>query len=49
MSQKMITPREVKRDPLTHLRINKTPVNKDSIEAMTPETDKKVHRHFCEY
>jgi len=46
MSQKMITPREVRRDPLTHLRINKTPVNKDSIEAMTPETDKKVHGTF---
>lgn len=28
--------------PLIHARISKTPVNKDSIEAITPETDKKV-------
>jgi hypothetical protein len=29
-------------DPLIHKRGNKTPVNRDSIEAMTPETDYKV-------
>ena len=39
---KMITPTEIKRDPLIHKRINKTPVNIDSIEAMTNETDKNV-------
>src|SRR5271157_65028 len=29
-----------------HSRINKIPVNNDSIEAMTPETDKKVYGSF---
>lgn len=36
----------VRKDPLIHLRINKTAVNKDSIEGMTPETDKKVRGRF---
>ena len=43
---KLIMPSETKSDPLIHRRINKTPVNKDSIEAMTPETDKKVFGSF---
>ena len=43
---KMIVPQEVRKDPLIHKRINKTPVNTDSIEAMTPETDKKVTGTF---
>ena len=42
----MIVPQEVKRDPLVHLKINKTPVHTESIEAMTPETDKKVSGTF---
>ena len=44
--QKMIKPTEMRKDPLIHLRSNKTPVNKDSIEAMTPETDKMVTGTF---
>lgn len=43
---KLIVPTETKKDPLIHKRINKTPVNKESIEAMTPETDKKVTGTF---
>ncbi len=43
---KMIKPEETKKDPLIHRKINKTPVNTDSIEAMTPETDKKVFGTF---
>jgi hypothetical protein len=39
---KMITPQETKKDPLIHKRINKTPVNNESIEALTRATDKKV-------
>lgn len=38
----MIVPTEVRNDPLIHRKINRTAVNKDSIEAMTRETDKKV-------
>lgn len=37
---KMIKPTE--RVPLIHTRINKTPVNVDSIEALTPEKDRMV-------
>jgi hypothetical protein len=37
---KLIKPEE--RVSLIHSKINKTPVNKDSIEAMTRETDKSV-------
>lgn len=40
MSQKTIKP--IERQPLIHSRINRFPVNKDSIEAMTKETDKNV-------
>jgi len=43
---KMIVPQETKQEPLVHRRINKTPVNKDSIEAMTRETDKNVKGTF---
>jgi len=32
--------------PLIHSKINKTPVNTDSIEAMTPDKDKKVYGKF---
>jgi hypothetical protein len=39
---KMIVPKPIYVDPLIHKRNNKTPVNVDSIEAMTPETDYKV-------
>jgi hypothetical protein len=28
--------------PLIHARISHTPINKESIEALTPETDRKV-------
>jgi hypothetical protein len=38
---KLILP-ETKTDPLIHKKINKVPVNNDSIEAITPDTDKKV-------
>lgn len=34
------------RTMLIHKRINKQPVNTDSIEALTPETDKKVKGTF---
>jgi hypothetical protein len=43
---KMIIPTETKSDPLIHRRINRMPVNKDSIEAMTPETEKKATGTF---
>jgi hypothetical protein len=43
---KLIVPQEVRKDPLIHKKSNKTPVNTDSIEAMTPETDKKVTGTF---
>ena len=39
---KLITPIEEKKDPLVHRRINRKPVNTESIEAMTPDTDKEV-------
>jgi len=38
--QKMIKPEE--KAPLLNIKMNKTPVNTDSIEAMTKDTDKKV-------
>jgi hypothetical protein len=37
---------ETKSYPLIHKRANKTAVHKDSIEAMTPETDYKVRGTF---
>ncbi len=37
---------KVKRTPLIHAKANKTPVNKDSIEGMTRETDKTVRGTF---
>lgn len=43
---KMIVPEEVKRDPLIHKKINKSVVNKDSIEAMTRDTDRMVYGTF---
>jgi len=43
---KLIVPTETKNDPLIHRKINKTVVNGDSIEAMTPATDKKVYGTF---
>lgn len=43
---KMMKPEEPKRSPLIHAPSNKIPVNKDSIEAMTPEKDKKVRGTF---
>lgn len=43
---KMITPKEERTDPLIHKRINREAVNKDSIEAMTPEKDRKVTGTF---
>ena len=43
---KMIVPQEIRKDPLVHLKINKIPVNLDSIEAMTQEKDKKVSGTF---
>jgi hypothetical protein len=39
---KLITPVEERKDPLIHRRINRKPVNTESIEAMTPDTDKEV-------
>lgn len=45
-TQKMIVPQEIKNNPLIHKNINKTLVHKDSIEAMTPVTDKKVYGTF---
>ena len=43
---KMIVPQEIKKDPLVHMKINKTPVNTESIEAMTLDSDKKVTGTF---
>ena len=42
----MIVPQEIKTDPLIHKRINKKPVNLDSIEAITAETDRMVTGTF---
>lgn len=41
---KMIVPTE--KPKLIHTKISRNPVNKDSIEAMTPETDKTVTGTF---
>jgi len=46
MSQGLILPVETRSDPLVHRKINRTAVNTDSIEAMTPETDRKVKGTF---
>ena len=43
MKQQIIVPQS---NPLIHKKGNKKPVNIDSIEAMTPETDKKVTGTF---
>ena len=42
---KMIAPQTQTRSIIS-APISKTPVNVDSIEAMTPETDKRVHGEF---
>lgn len=42
----MIVPQETKKSPLIHKKINQSPVNTDSIEGMTKETDKKVSGTF---
>lgn len=39
---KLLVPEEKRKDPLIHKKINRTPVNIDSIEGLTPEKDKKV-------
>lgn len=44
MARGMIAPIESRN--IISKPINKTPVNKDSIEGMTRETDKKVHGEF---
>ncbi len=44
--QKMIVPEEIRQDPFFHRTISRKPVNLDSIEALTPETDKKVTGTF---
>lgn len=41
---KVIKP--IEKSPLVHSKINKTIVNKDSIEAITPETDHPVSGTF---
>lgn len=46
MAKGMITPILEKRDPLIHKRIGKTPVNINSVNAMTPETDYKVKGQY---
>jgi hypothetical protein len=46
MAKGMITPTEVRHDPLIHKRINKTPVNSDSVYGMTAEKDHKVKGQF---
>ena len=43
---KMITPTETRNDPLIHRRISRSPVNTESIFAMTPDKDKKVTGTF---
>ncbi len=42
----MIIPKETRTDPLIHRKINKTPKNLDSIEAITPDTDRDVFGTF---
>lgn len=46
LSQPMIITKETRPDPLIHRKINKSPVNPDSIEGITRETDKKVFGTF---
>jgi hypothetical protein len=46
MTKGLIVPVETKTDPLVHRRINRAPVNVESIEAMTPDMDKKVRGTF---
>lgn len=43
---KAVLEKNEKRTVLIHKAIHKKPVNTDSIEAMTQETDKKVHGQF---
>ena len=43
---KLIVPNEERKDPLIHRKINKSAVNVESIEAITPQTDKKVRGTF---
>lgn len=44
IQQKMIKSQE--KSPLIHTKISRTAVNVDSLEAMTPETEKKVTGTF---
>lgn len=44
--QKMIVPTETRYDPFFNRSLSKKPVNVDSIEALTPETDKMVTGTF---
>lgn len=46
MAKGMITPTETRANPLIHKKINKTPVNIDSVYGMTPEKDHKVKGQF---
>jgi len=46
MAKGMISTLETRSDPLIHKRIGKTPVNTNSIYAMTPEKDYKVRGQF---
>lgn len=43
---KLIVPHEERKDPLIHKRINRSVANGESIEAITPDTDKKVRGTF---
>jgi hypothetical protein len=45
MAKTLIVPETV-HNPLIHKRGNKTPVNTNSVNAFTPETDYKVRGHF---
>ena len=46
MAKGMITPTETRTNPLIHKRINRTPVNVDSVYGMTLEKDHKVKGQF---
>src|SRR6185437_6047548 len=42
MAKNAIAPEQIRKEPLFHKKLNRTPVNTESIFAMTPETDHKV-------
>src|ERR1700676_4563778 len=46
MAKGMTSTLEVRTDPLIHKRINKTPVNVNSVYGMTPEKDHKVRGQY---